>query len=171
MWSLLSPQAFERRGFRLVTAAVLAATSGCYSFSSYQSPRLLEPGEVAVTPSVTRFQFTGDDAEWEHGDWAVEVQASAGVAERGEVGVKLARIFLENGYQFIGFEPRFALVTNHVALGLLLGTFFGESVEPDLQLILHSYSAARWTQVAWSSSPPPRRSSSSPIPRSRRLRP
>jgi hypothetical protein len=128
------PRAVERRCWRLIAGAVLVATSGCYSFSSYQSPRLLKPGEFAVTPSVSRYQFTDDGAEWEHGDWTVEVQASAGVAERAEVGVKLARISLDNGYQFIGVEPRFALVTDHVALGVLLGTFYGEDIDSDLQL-------------------------------------
>src|SRR5262249_27781056 len=46
------------RRFAWVLAASASLLTGCYSFSSYQTARLVPPNVVELTPSVSRFQPT-----------------------------------------------------------------------------------------------------------------
>jgi hypothetical protein len=69
-----------------------------------------------------------------HGDWSIELQVRAGVVPRVELGIKASRIYLEDGYEFIAFDPKVALIPNHVAFSMPIGTFTGQEIDEKLQL-------------------------------------
>jgi len=126
------------RRFAWVLSASTSLLTGCYSFSSYQTARLVPRDVVELTPSVSRFQPTFEntnrDFHWQGGDWTLDLQARGGINSRVGVGVKLSRIFLDDGYEFIAIDPKVALLPDHVAVSLPVGTFFGNGVDSHLQL-------------------------------------
>lgn len=124
----------EPRRVWAALAAALLACSGCYSFSSYQTAHTLQPGEISITPSVSRFQFTYQRSKPEDGDWTVELQARAGLGRNFDCGLKVSRIFLEDGYEFVAIDPKVALVPDRVAFSMPVGTFIIRDLDDKIQI-------------------------------------
>lgn len=122
----------------------VACSSGCYSYSNFQSAKLLEPGRTSITPSASynTFQEPGGSGDGEIDDWVLDFQIRGGVTPRFELGAKFSRIRTEDGFQFIAIDPKVALEPGHLAFSCPFGTFFGNGIESDLQV--HPTLIARW---------------------------
>lgn len=117
----------------LVWIAVLL-NCGCYSYSNYQSAKLLEPGRSAITPSASFNTFHAEGGGGEIDDWVFDVQFRGGVSRHFEIGAKFSHIDVGDGYHFIAIDPKYALDPERVAFSCPFGTFFGNDIESDLQV-------------------------------------
>jgi len=118
-----------------LVVAIATASSGCYSYSNFQSAKLLEPGKVAFMPSASFNSFHVDGGyNGEVDDWVFDGQIRAGITPWFEFGAKFSRIFVDDGYQFSSIDPKLALSPGLVAFSCPFGTFWGQGLESDLQV-------------------------------------
>ena len=112
------------------------ALSGCYSFSTFQSARLLEPGKTSLIPSVSRQAFVADGS---YDDlWSVaDVQLRHGVSSKLELGIKCSRIGIGDGYQFIAIDPKVGIARERLSFSLPIGFFFGDGIDRGDSYQLH----------------------------------
>ncbi|MEW6749859.1 MAG: hypothetical protein AB1505_02655 [Candidatus Latescibacterota bacterium] len=110
--------------------------AGCYAFSTFQTARLLRPGEWSITPSLSR-QALVDDGDADDLWSALEVQARRGISRRLEAGLKLGRIGLADGYQFASAGPKVAIVPERLAFLLPVGLFFGSDQQTGESFQVH----------------------------------
>ena len=54
--------------------------------------------------------------------------------ERYEIGGRISRINLQDGYQFVSFDPKISLVENRLALLLPIGLFFSDPFPGDVDI-------------------------------------
>lgn len=124
-----------RRIYLNLVVASAACTSGCYSYSNFQSAKLLQPGKVAITPSASYNTFHDEGYNGEIDDWVFDLQLRSGITPRFELGAKFSRIRSdEEGYQFIAIDPKIGLSPGLVAFSCPFGTFFGNGISSDLQV-------------------------------------
>ena len=103
--------------------------SGCYTFSLFQSARMLPPGHGSITPSLSRQAFIdGDDLDYSDGFSVADLQIRYGL-EKWETGFRISRISLEDGYQFLSVDPKIPVVRDRLALFLPTGFYFGEDID------------------------------------------
>ncbi len=109
---------------------------GCYSFSTFQSARLLEPGQTSLTPSISRQAFVADGS---YDDlWSVaDVQLRHGVSSKLDLGIKCSRIGIGDGYQFIALDPKVGIARERLSFSLPIGFFFGDGVDRSDSYQLH----------------------------------
>ena len=125
---------------RLASKAVLLigsiSISGCYSFSTFQSARLLDPGQTSLTPSISRQAFVADgryDDLWSVAD----PQVRHGVNSKLDLGIKCARIGIGDGYQFIAIDPKVGIARERLSFSLPIGFFFGDGIDRGDSYQLH----------------------------------
>ena len=125
----------ETRARFLAGALILALPlSGCYSFALHQTAQLLAPGQTSITPGISRQAFIdGDEWDYHDGFWTVDVQVRHGL-ERYEIGGRISRINLEDGYQFVSFDPKISLVEDRLAFLLPIGVFFSDPFPGDAEI-------------------------------------
>jgi hypothetical protein len=125
-----------RRLLGTLVGLLVALSSGCYSYSNFQSAKLLDPRRGSLTPSASynTFQEAEGGNASEIDDWVFDVQARHGVSRSFEMGAKFSRIRIEDGYQFMALEPKIALEPDRLALACAVGSFFGNDVEANLQV-------------------------------------
>lgn len=115
----------SRAPVQLLAAVVLApSATGCYTFAMHQTAQLLAPGQTSITAGISRQAFIdGEDWDYEDGFSVVDVQFRHGL-ERFEIGGRISRINLEDGYQFVSLDPKISLVEDRLAFLLPVGLFF-----------------------------------------------
>ena len=139
----------ETRGFPLremntqkfiLCAGALALAlnmSGCYSFSLFQSARMLPPGYGSITPSLSRLAtIDGRDLDYTDRFSVADLQIRYGL-EKWEMGYRISRINLEDGYQFLSFDPKIPIVRDRLAFLLPTGFFFGENIDSMESIQIH----------------------------------
>ena len=106
-------------------ALVLAlSTTGCYTFAMHQTAERLAPGQRSITAGLSRQAFiSGEDWDYEDGYSVADVQVRHGL-ERFEIGGRISRINLQDGYQFVSLDPKISLVEDRLAFLLPVGLFF-----------------------------------------------
>jgi hypothetical protein len=122
--------------------------SGCYSYSAFQSARLLAPGEYSVSPAASFDTFrSGDHARWVMSNYGAQVAAGVGGMDKLNVTARYERMdgreytidgidsagipgqsFDQNyNYSEVGFK--FGLVPDHVAFTLPIGLMYGGDID------------------------------------------
>jgi hypothetical protein len=103
-----------------VSAALLALGFGVSACAPvFQDARLVEPGRVQVTPSVSGAGFTGGgDSEYVATTFAAQIEA--GVMDRLSLGAAYARFQARGcgGLNTVAFGPKIGIVTDRVALAV-----------------------------------------------------
>lgn len=118
----------------LMAMALALPMAGCYSFAMHQTAHRLAPGESSITAGLSRQAFiSGYDWDYHDGFSAVDMQVRHGL-ERFEIGGRISRINLENGYQFVSFDPKIPLVEDRVAFLLPVGLFFTDPLPTEAEI-------------------------------------
>ena len=127
-----------RASGRFLAALALALSmTGCYSFAMHQTAHRLAPGQTSITAGLSRQAFiNGEDGDYEDGFSVVDVQVRHGL-ERFEIGSRISRINLQDGYHFVSLAPKISLVEDRLAFLLPIGVFFngpfpGDDVDIDV---------------------------------------
>lgn len=127
-------------GFCLLGIFALS-TAGCYTYSSLQSARLVDEGEVEITPSYSsqNYSFGGNSDRVAH---QYGVQMGIGLAENFNGRIRYERIDWEDiggdaGYNYIAVEPKIGLVKDAVAVSMPVGLWFGEIINEDKSIQIH----------------------------------
>ena len=125
----------ETRARFLAGALILALPlSGCYTFAMHQTAHRLAPGQTSITAGISRQAFIdGDDWNYEDGFSVVDVQVRHGL-ERFEIGGRISRINLEDGYQFVSLDPKISLVEDRLAFLLPIGLFFSDPFPSEVDI-------------------------------------
>ncbi len=127
----------SRASVQLLTAVVLSLSlAGCYTFAMHQTAQRLDPGQTSITAGISRQAFiSGEDWDYEDGFSVVDVQFRHGL-ERFEIGGRISRINLEDGYQFVSLDPKISLVEDRLAFLLPVGLFFSGLFpgDPDIEV-------------------------------------
>ncbi len=126
----------ETRARFLAGVLILALPlSGCYSFALHQTAHRLAPGQTSITPGISRQAFIdGDEWDYHDGFSVVDVQVRHGL-ERYEIGGRISRINLQDGYQFVSFDPKISLVEDRLAFFSPLGVFFSDPFPSEVESI------------------------------------
>jgi len=112
---------------RLMTLAAVAAAAACGPV--FQDARIVAPGKVEVTPSVSGATATNGGSEYLGETYAV--QALVGTWERNDFGVAYVRTVVngaEVGINALVFGPRVGVVKDRFAVAVPFSFFFGEHV-------------------------------------------
>ena len=126
----------SRAKVQILTAVVLSLSlSGCYTFAMHQTAQRLAPGQTSITAGISRQAFIdGDDWDYEDGFSVADVQVRHGL-ERYEIGGRIGRINLQDGYQFISLDPKISLVEDRLAFLLPVGVFFSDPFPSEVESI------------------------------------
>ena len=124
-----------RERFMAIGALFLALSmTGCYSFALHQTAQRLAPGQTSITAGISRQAFIdGDDWDYHDGFSAVDLQIRHGL-EKYEIGGRISRINLEDGYQFVSFDPKIPIVEDRLAFLLPIGLFFSDPFPGDVEI-------------------------------------
>ena len=119
----------------LAGALILALPlSGCYTFAMHQTAHRLAPGQTSITAGVSRQAYIdGDDWDYTDGFSAVDVQVRHGL-ESYEIGGRISRINIEDGYQFVSLDPKIPLVEDRLALYSPVGFFFSDPLPSEAEI-------------------------------------
>ena len=121
-------------GQLLVAVGLSLPLTGCYSFALHQTAQRLAPGQTSITPGISRQAFiSGDDWDYHDGFWTVDVQVRHGL-EKYEIGGRISRINLQDGYQFVSFDPKIPLVEDRLAFFSPIGFFFSDLFPGDAEI-------------------------------------
>lgn len=116
------------------TAAVSALvlwSSGCVT-SALQSARLVGPGNFEITPSYSMGSFTGNgDTERTTNQFGIQV--ATGLTPRIDLRLRYEYIDVaperEEGFNILGFGPKFGVVEDRLAIYVPVGFAFGGNVD------------------------------------------
>lgn len=111
--------------------------TGCYTYSVLQSARILNPGQVEITPSFSTLTYYQEN-ESQHMTTHLGAQLGLGVAHNFNLRFRFERMmiddefsdFVEN-YSFMSFGPKIGSERGIVALSCPFGLFLGEAFEGD----------------------------------------
>ena len=122
---------------RAGTLSLGLTLSGCFSFSLFQSARMLPPGHGSITPSLSRQAFIdGRDLDYSDGYSVADLQVRYGL-EKWEMGCRISRLGLEDGYQFFSFDPKIPIARDRLAFLLPTGFYFGDSIDTQDSIQIH----------------------------------
>ena len=102
----------------------------------FSDARMLRPGQVEVTPSVSP-AFISEDGDTAHTWNDFGVRAQFGVTDRINIGAGYNRsqLAIDNpesfGFHTVAFGPKFSLVANRLAVAVPVGFSFGENIDSD----------------------------------------
>ena len=133
---------------RVAIAAGLALAGGCAA--SYQSARVLPRGHTQVTVAMSRTTANGVAGV---GRWAGDVQARAGVANRFDAGLRLARTpSFDDAVSAVVIDGKLAVIPERLSLavpagllwsdadrrayGVMPTAFLGVDVAPTVEIVL-----------------------------------
>jgi hypothetical protein len=109
--------------------------TGCYTYSTLQSARVLNTGQVEITPSFSSISIA-DDGESEHATSNIGAQLGIGVARNFNLRFRFEHMIMDDdisgfvdNYSFLSFGPKFGSEQGIVALSCPFGTFIGEMFE------------------------------------------
>lgn len=127
-----SPTVFaELLTARAAIPALVLSLSGCVT-SDLQSARLVGPGNFEITPSYTMGSLSGG-GETERTTSQFGVQVATGLTPRIDLRLRYEYIDFaperEEGFNILGFGPKFGLVEDRLAIYLPVGFAFGGSVD------------------------------------------
>ena len=124
----------------LAAIGLILPLTGCYSFALHQTAQRLAPGQTSITPGISRQAFIeGYDWDYHDGFWTLDVQLRHGL-ERFEIGGRISRINLEDGYQFVSLDPKIPLVEERVAFLMPIGLFFTDPLPSEVEVeVLESF--------------------------------
>lgn len=122
--------------------------SGCYSYSAFQSARLLAPGEFSASPSASFDTFrSGDHARWVMSQYGAQIAAGVGGADRLNLTARYIRMdgreytidgndtlgvptqSFDQNYNYSEVGLKVGLVPDHVAFTLPIGLMYGGDVD------------------------------------------
>lgn len=135
----------SRPGMRTWMAALTwaALSSGCAPvFSDLQSARLVEPGQVEVTPAAGRVSWR-EDGESEHVQNQFGIHMATGLARSVDLRVRLESVRIpqedtpDGSVWVAGAGPKFSLVRDRLAFSLPVGFAFGEDIEVSKTWAVH----------------------------------
>jgi hypothetical protein len=120
----------------LAVVFILAGSmvSGCYTFSSFQSAKLLEEGEIELTPSfgTTKFEMSGESAERVSDYFGI--QLAHGASEKTNMRFRFERneyARSSGAMNFIGFEPKVRIVEDVFAFSFPIAVLFTDEFVDD----------------------------------------
>jgi len=110
--------------------ATAMGAAGCIPpYSDFQSARLIGPGRAEITPFYSAV-WDSSDGETEKLQDHFGVQVATGLATSADIRFRYERVKIEgDGVNVVGAGPKLALVRDHAALFVPVGTAFGEDVE------------------------------------------
>jgi hypothetical protein len=111
-----------------VLAATLGGAACAPVFSDLQSARLVGPGKVEVTPSVSRVEFSDDDDDPVHQSQG-GVQVGIGLHDAVDLRVRYEYVdtnVTDSGVHVFGVGPKLRLVADRLALYVPVGKGFAE---------------------------------------------
>ncbi len=119
---------------------------GCIStFSELQSAKLLGPGRYELTPSISAVTWHEEDDYDDYSDTRVGLQLGAGITPKVDWRVRYERVGMEkDGYNIVGFGPKFSLLPDRLAFYAPLGFAFGEDLEASETLEFHPTMLFTW---------------------------
>jgi hypothetical protein len=118
------------RRFTLLLALSIALLQGCAPvFSDFQSARMVERGDIEVTPAAGYVSAP---------QWTAGAQVGYGLSDRTELRARLTHVFTDwdvegdggwledspDDFNVISAGPKFSLVEDRLALHLPLGAYF-----------------------------------------------
>lgn len=120
-----------------------ALSAGCAPvFSDLQSARLVEPGQVEVTPAAGRVSFR-EDGESDHAQNQFGVHVATGLARSVDLRVRVESVRIpaddtpDGSVWVAGAGPKFSLVRDRLAFSLPVGFAFGEDIEVSKTWAVH----------------------------------
>jgi hypothetical protein len=138
------------RNARLSVRAVLVSSllplvlSGCYTYSAFQSARVLEPGEYSITPSTSFHTYkSGSYSHWLTSQYGAEVALGVGGTERLNVTARYERLdgreykvgadslngpTIDMNINYAALGIKIGLIPNHLAFVMPVGLYYGEDV-------------------------------------------
>lgn len=125
--------------FLMKTALIFSCITllaGCFSFSSYQTARMLEPKQSSITISYNHSKPQNEEDD-EFVTNIIEGQARVGISDKLEAGVKYGRHSLslfeeEDGdisFNFTSVDAKVSIIPNHIAFSIPLGYYWIEDEE------------------------------------------
>ena len=118
--------------FALPCILVTLLTSGCLTiFSEMQSARMAGPGRFEITPSYSRI-WSSESSNEELTD-NLGVRTGVGVSDTVDLRFRFEHVFLDegDGWNLVGFGPKFRLLKDHIALSVPFGLAFGEDIDTE----------------------------------------
>ncbi len=116
---------------RAVVSALILSLSGCVT-SDLQSARLVGPGKFEITPSYTMGSLSGN-GETERTTNQFGIQVATGLTPRIDLRLRYEYIDIaperEEGFNILGFGPKFGLVEDRLAVHMPVGFAFGGNVD------------------------------------------
>ena len=116
---------------RTAVSALVLSLSGCVT-SDLQSARLVGPGNFEITPSYTMGSLSGN-GETERTTNQFGVQVARGLTPRIDLRLRYEYIDIaperEEGFNILGFGPKFGLVEDRLADHMPVGFAFGGNVD------------------------------------------
>lgn len=113
--------------------------TGCFSFSSYQTARMLEPEQASVTISYNQNESRNEEDSGIRSN-IIEGQIRLGMTDKIEAGIKYGRHssswrFQKEGeeeeveigdinFNFTSVDAKFSILPNHIAFSIPLGFFW-----------------------------------------------
>lgn len=114
---------------------VLFLASGCYTFSGFQTARLLSRGRYEVTPSYSSVSLSNEGASQSMTDnWGVQV--GYGLTDQANLRFRYERLESafdgSKGYNYLALGPKFGLIKDRAACGFPVGLYWGADLDtPD----------------------------------------
>ncbi len=116
----------------VVLACVIILLSGCYTYSSLQSARLVRTGKYEITPSYSSVSFSNEGHSEKMTD-NLGVQIGFGMSDKMNLRFRFENINPDykgiDSYSFLALEPKFSLMEDRVALSLPVGFFTGGGID------------------------------------------
>jgi hypothetical protein len=110
----------------IVCALIVCLTAACAPV--YQDARIVRPGQVEITPSISPI-FITSGGDTEHVGTQLGAHAIFGAADRVDFGIGYARFEVDDeaagGTNVLGFGPRYGLVRGRLTAAAPVGFAFG----------------------------------------------
>ncbi|MFC1887931.1 hypothetical protein ACFLYK_03890 [Candidatus Cloacimonadota bacterium] len=120
--------------------AIVLLLNGCYTYSNFQSAKLLVKGKYEITPSYSSVSFANDGQSQEMSD-NFGVQLGYGLSDNVNVRFRFENIAPEydgiSSYNFVAIEPKFSLIKDRSAFSLPIGFFTGSDVDDSETIQIH----------------------------------
>jgi hypothetical protein len=126
----------------LLTLLCVPWLSGCYVYSAFQGARVVQPGRIAVTPSLSLLSF-GEDGESTAASTNYGAHAAIGLTDRLNLTGRYERVEWANSagssdsHNYLDLGFKYAVVPDVLAFAMPIGFFYGEGVEEDESLQIH----------------------------------
>ncbi|MBN2543963.1 hypothetical protein JXI42_13980 [bacterium] len=115
----------------LILFTVIIAVNGCYTFSSLESARVLDPGHFEVGMTYSDLTYHSESEESDDASTHIGFQFGYGIAKKINLRLRYEMMDLEgfdNDWHSLFISPKFSLEKDRLALSMPLGSTFGEDI-------------------------------------------